>query len=148
MKNINPKIEFLLREGFSILTLENFNDRQINLLYEKTKKEFKEQAGARPRLARHDERIRARPALRCVQRSGLAPARTSGTGWRAFEVFKLMSSPARSSASLRSAQRLRTSGDIGNRLARVCGWLDERSSPARVSVTPALRAAASPLRGL
>jgi len=38
MKNINPKIEFLLREGFSILTLENFNDRQINLLYEKTKK--------------------------------------------------------------------------------------------------------------
>jgi len=43
MKNINPKVEFLLREGFSILTLERFDNNQINLLYEKTKKEFKEQ---------------------------------------------------------------------------------------------------------
>jgi len=43
MKNINPKIEFLLREGYSILTLEKFNSNQINLLYEKYKKEFKEQ---------------------------------------------------------------------------------------------------------
>ncbi len=43
MKNINPKVEFLLREGFSILTLERFDNNQINLLYEKTKKEVKEQ---------------------------------------------------------------------------------------------------------
>jgi hypothetical protein len=42
MKNINPKIEFLLREGYSILTLEKFNSNQINLLYEKSKKLKKE----------------------------------------------------------------------------------------------------------
>ena len=42
MKNINPKIEFLLREGYSILTLEKFNSNQIKLLYEKSKKSKKE----------------------------------------------------------------------------------------------------------
>jgi hypothetical protein len=32
---MNPKIERLLHEGFSIKTLENFNSKQIDLLYSK-----------------------------------------------------------------------------------------------------------------
>ena len=35
MKHMNPKIERLLHEGFSIKTLENFNSKQIDLLYSK-----------------------------------------------------------------------------------------------------------------
>jgi len=42
MKHINYKIETLLHEGFSMKTLENFNSKQIDLLYEKTKKIKKE----------------------------------------------------------------------------------------------------------
>jgi len=43
MKHINYKIEALLHEGFSMKTLENFNNKQINLLYEKVKKEVDEE---------------------------------------------------------------------------------------------------------
>lgn len=39
MKHINYKIGVLLHEGFSMKTLENFNNKQIDLLYEKVKKE-------------------------------------------------------------------------------------------------------------
>ena len=39
MKHINYKIGALLHEGFSIRTLENFSNKQIDLLYEKIKKE-------------------------------------------------------------------------------------------------------------
>ena len=42
MKHMNPKIAILLHEGFSISTLENLNESQINLLYEKVKKSKKE----------------------------------------------------------------------------------------------------------
>ncbi len=42
MKHMNPKIAELLHEGFSISTLENLNEGQLNLLYEKTKKVKKE----------------------------------------------------------------------------------------------------------
>jgi hypothetical protein len=42
MKNMNPKMVRLLHEGFSISTLENLNESQINLLYEKVKKSKKE----------------------------------------------------------------------------------------------------------
>ena len=42
MKHMNPKIASLLHEGFSISTLENLNESQINLLYEKVKKSKKE----------------------------------------------------------------------------------------------------------
>jgi hypothetical protein len=41
---MNPKIEKLLREGFSMKTLSSFNEKQIDVLLEKvTKKETKEQ---------------------------------------------------------------------------------------------------------
>lgn len=43
MKNMNPKMVRLLHEGFSISTLENLTEGQLNLLYEKIKKEPKEQ---------------------------------------------------------------------------------------------------------
>ena len=43
MKHINYKIETLLHEGFSMKTLESFNSKQIDLLYEKVKKEVDEQ---------------------------------------------------------------------------------------------------------
>jgi hypothetical protein len=39
---MNPKKARLLHEGFSITTLENLNESQINLLYEKVKKSEKE----------------------------------------------------------------------------------------------------------
>jgi hypothetical protein len=42
MKHINYKIGTLLHEGFSIKTLENFSNKQIDLLYEKVKKSNKE----------------------------------------------------------------------------------------------------------
>jgi hypothetical protein len=42
MKHINYKIEALLHEGFSMKTLENFNSKQIGLLYEKVKGKTKE----------------------------------------------------------------------------------------------------------
>lgn len=42
MKHIDYKIETLLREGFSMKTITSFNKNQINLLYEKVKKEPKE----------------------------------------------------------------------------------------------------------
>jgi hypothetical protein len=42
MKHINYKIETLLHEGFSMKTLENFNSKQIGLLYEKVKGKTKE----------------------------------------------------------------------------------------------------------
>ena len=42
MKNMNPKMVRLLHEGFSISTLENLNESQVNLLYEKVKKSKKE----------------------------------------------------------------------------------------------------------
>ncbi len=42
MRNMNTKMVRLLHEGFSILTLENLSDDQLNLLYEKTKKVKKE----------------------------------------------------------------------------------------------------------
>ena len=42
MKHINYKIETLLHEGFSMKTLENFNNKQIDLLYEKVKGKTKE----------------------------------------------------------------------------------------------------------
>jgi len=35
---MNPKMSTLLREGFSITTLENFSTEQINVLYERVKK--------------------------------------------------------------------------------------------------------------
>ena len=43
MKNMNPKMVRLLHEGFSISTLENLTEGQLNLLYEKIKKEPKEE---------------------------------------------------------------------------------------------------------
>lgn len=43
MRNMNPKMVRLLHEGFSISTLENLTEGQLNLLYEKIKKEPKEQ---------------------------------------------------------------------------------------------------------
>ncbi len=43
MKHMNPKIVKLLHEGFSMSTLDNFSEKQINVLYEKlNKKETKE----------------------------------------------------------------------------------------------------------
>jgi hypothetical protein len=43
MKNMNTKIEKLLREGFTMKTLSTFNEKQIDVLLEKvTKKETKE----------------------------------------------------------------------------------------------------------
>lgn len=42
MKHINYKIEALLHEGFSMKTLDSFSEGQLNLLYEKIKKEPKE----------------------------------------------------------------------------------------------------------
>lgn len=42
MKHINYKIEALLHEGFSMKTLDSFSEGQLNLLYEKVKKETKE----------------------------------------------------------------------------------------------------------
>lgn len=42
MKHMNPKMVILLHEGFSISTLENLNESQVNLLYEKVKKSKKE----------------------------------------------------------------------------------------------------------
>lgn len=42
MRNMNPKMVRLLHEGFSISTLENLTEGQLNLLYEKTKKVKKE----------------------------------------------------------------------------------------------------------
>lgn len=42
MKNMNPKMAYLLIEGISINTLDNLNHSQINLLYEKVKKSKKE----------------------------------------------------------------------------------------------------------
>lgn len=39
MNHINYKIGVLLHEGFSMKTLEKFNNKQIDLLYEKVKKE-------------------------------------------------------------------------------------------------------------
>lgn len=43
MKHMNPKIVKLLHEGFSMSTLDNFTEKQINVLYEKlNKKETKE----------------------------------------------------------------------------------------------------------
>lgn len=38
MKHMNPKLAKLLYEGFSIITLENLNNNQINALYERVKK--------------------------------------------------------------------------------------------------------------
>jgi acylphosphatase len=42
MKNMNYKIEKLLHEGFSMKTLNTFTPIQINVLYERVKKETKE----------------------------------------------------------------------------------------------------------
>ena len=42
MNHINYKIGVLLHEGFSMKTLENFNNKQIDLLYEKVKGKTKE----------------------------------------------------------------------------------------------------------
>lgn len=43
MKHMNPKIVALLKEGFSMNTIEKFSNKQINVLYEKAvKKEPKE----------------------------------------------------------------------------------------------------------
>lgn len=42
MRHMNPKMAFLLKEGVSINTLENMNNSQISLLYEKVKKSKKE----------------------------------------------------------------------------------------------------------
>ena len=78
MKNINPKIEFLLREGFSILTLENFNDRQINLLYEKTKKEFKEQAIAPKVTKKSVTQIELSPGSETTVTGGNAVSNVNG----------------------------------------------------------------------
>ena len=47
MKHMNPKIEKLLREGFTMKTLSSFNEKQIDVLFEKvTKKETKEQSSS------------------------------------------------------------------------------------------------------
>ena len=35
MKHMNPKIEKLLREGFTMKTLSTFNEKQIDVLYKK-----------------------------------------------------------------------------------------------------------------
>ena len=46
MKHMNPKVVALLREGYSINTIEKFNTKQVDVLYEKTmnsKKETKEE---------------------------------------------------------------------------------------------------------
>jgi len=44
MKHMNNKIAKLLHEGFSMKTLSSFNEKQINVLYEKvSKKETKEE---------------------------------------------------------------------------------------------------------
>jgi hypothetical protein len=42
MKNMNHKIEKLLHEGFSMKTLDTFTSNQIDVLYERIKKETKE----------------------------------------------------------------------------------------------------------
>lgn len=42
MKHMNPKLVKLLREGFSMTTLEKFSKKQIDILYEKVKEEAKE----------------------------------------------------------------------------------------------------------
>lgn len=42
MRHIDYKVERLLHEGFSMKTITSFNKNQINLLYEKVKKEPKE----------------------------------------------------------------------------------------------------------
>ena len=42
MKHMNPKMVKLLHEGFTMKTLENLNENQLNVLYEKVKKETKE----------------------------------------------------------------------------------------------------------
>ncbi len=44
MKHMNPKMVKLLHEGFTMRTLEKLNENQLNVLYEKVKKETKEQA--------------------------------------------------------------------------------------------------------
>ncbi len=36
MKHMNPKVVALLREGYSINTIEKFNTKQVDVLYEKT----------------------------------------------------------------------------------------------------------------
>jgi len=41
---MNPKMVKLLHEGFTMRTLEKLNENQLNVLYEKVKKETKEQA--------------------------------------------------------------------------------------------------------
>jgi hypothetical protein len=43
MKHINPKIHRLLIEGFSIKTLEKFDSKQIDILFERVKKTKKEE---------------------------------------------------------------------------------------------------------
>lgn len=43
MKHMNPKMVKLLHEGFTMKTLEKLNESQLNVLYEKVKKETKEQ---------------------------------------------------------------------------------------------------------
>ena len=42
MKHMNPKLTRLLFEGFSINTLENLNNDQLTVLYERVKKSKKE----------------------------------------------------------------------------------------------------------
>lgn len=51
MKHMNPKMESLLREGFSISTLENLSESQINVLYKKLNEQkgsVKMKTGATP----------------------------------------------------------------------------------------------------
>lgn len=43
MKHMNPKMVKLLHEGFTMKTLEKLNESQLNVLYEKVKKETNEQ---------------------------------------------------------------------------------------------------------
>ena len=49
MKHIDYRIERLLHEGFSIGTLERFSSKQIQVLYEKVKKENKKEVKEQPK---------------------------------------------------------------------------------------------------
>ena len=49
MKHIDYRIERLLHEGFSMGTLERFSSKQIQVLYEKVKKDSKKEVKEQPK---------------------------------------------------------------------------------------------------
>lgn len=65
MKHMNYKIESLLREGFSMKTLENFSDDQIGLLYEKVKKGKKPKSAKKCSCGCEIEKCTCGPSCEC-----------------------------------------------------------------------------------